>query len=212
MNPYEEAVTRKGLTESHRKILDRVPPASKVLEIGPCAGHMSRWLKEEKRCEVVGIEIDSDSGAKARQFASVYIGSVEDGALLERVRSENGLFDYLLFVDVLEHLVSPQEVLLRMKSLLSPKGRILACVPNVAHFSVRVRLLFSRFDYQATGLLDRNHLRFFTKKSVRELFDTAGYEITYFDCAIRGLPMEPFWRLFPGLFGYQFIIEASPLA
>lgn len=209
MNPYEDAVARKGLTESHRKILDRVGPTSKVLEVGPCAGHMSRWLKEEKGCKVVGIEIDSDTGNRAGQFASVYIGSVEDRNLLERVRSENGSFDCLLFVDVLEHLVAPKEVLLLMKSLLSPKGRVLACIPNVAHVSVRAGLLFGRFDYQPTGLLDRNHLRFFTQKSAMGLFDSAGYRVTDFDCTIRGLPFKPFWRLFPGLFGYQFIIEAS---
>ncbi len=213
MNAYEQAIMRKGLTESHLKILKRVSRSHKVLEVGPSVGHMSRWLKENNECYIVGIEIDPDMATKAMQCCSkMYTGSIEDKKLLDQVRNENGLFDYILFADVLEHLVNPEGVLLGAKELLGAKGKILASVPNVAHFSVRARLLFGQFNYTTTGLLDRNHIRFFTKKTIIELFRSAGYEVTDFDATIRGLPFKPFWRLFPGLFGYQFIIEGSPVS
>ncbi len=211
MNPYEQAVLKKGLTESHRMILRRITPSSNILEVGPSVGHMSRWLAEKQQCRVIGIENDPDAVAKSGQFCNrVYAGSVEDHALLEQVKAEQGLFDFILFADVLEHLMVPERTLTWMKELLKPSGRLLASIPNIAHVTVRMGLLLGRFDYQPTGILDRNHIRFFTKKTAIQLFTKAGFEVIHFDVTIRGLPLKPFWKFFPGLLGYQFIIEAAP--
>ena len=211
MNAYEQAILKKGLTESHWKILRRIPPRSRVLEVGPSVGHMSRWLKEQNRCNVIGIENDPEMADKAGKYCGkLYIGSVEDRVLLKRVRDDNGPFDCVIFSDVLEHLMAPEKTLTNITTLINRQGKLLASIPNVAHFSVRARLLLGRFDYQSTGLLDRNHVRFFTKKTTLELFHSAGYEVTDFDVTIRALPFKRFFRLLPGLCGYQFIIEGTP--
>ena len=70
--------------------------------------------------------------------------------------------DCLVFGDVLEHLVDPWAVLARLARLVCDGGQILACIPNVQHYSVIVSLLRGKWDYQDEGLLDRTHLRFFT--------------------------------------------------
>jgi len=81
-------------------------------------------------------------------------------------------FDGVVFKDVLEHVADPAALLRDARSLLRPGGRVIASIPNVAHWTVRLRLLFGHFDYTPTGLLDATHLRFFMEASVRALFRT----------------------------------------
>ncbi len=86
-------------------------------------------------------------------------------------------FDCLILGDVLEHLVDPWEVMRGLSRQLLPGAQVLACIPNVQHWTVIRDLLEGKWDYQDSGLLDRTHLRFFTLKSIREMFDAAGLQI-----------------------------------
>jgi hypothetical protein len=88
---------------------------------------------------------------------------------------EPGSLDCILFGDVLEHLVDPEDVLRRYRELLAPDGVVLASVPNVQHFSVVQGLLRGDFMYQPAGLLDATHLRFFTYMSYAKLMLDAGF-------------------------------------
>lgn len=88
-----------------------------------------------------------------------------------------GKFDVVILADVLEHLPDPASVLQLTRRVLEQDGIVIASVPNVAHWSVRLDLLFGRFDYQPCGIMDATHLRWFTEKSVRVLFETTGYQI-----------------------------------
>jgi hypothetical protein len=94
--------------------------------------------------------------------------------------------DCLVFGDVLEHLVDPWAVLFDLAQLVREGGQILACIPNVQHYSIIVNLMRGKWDYQDEGLLDRTHLRFFTLTSIRELFGRAGLQI--FDIQPRSWP------------------------
>ena len=84
-------------------------------------------------------------------------------------------FDTIIFADVLEHFVDPSCILGQIKSKLSQHGEIIASIPNVRHWSVLRDLLEGRWDYVDAGILDRTHLRFFTKSSLVEMFKTAGF-------------------------------------
>ena len=85
--------------------------------------------------------------------------------------------DCLIFGDVLEHMVDPWSVLARLSGWVRDGGQVLACIPNVQHYSVIVDLLRGSWRYQEEGLLDRTHLRFFTLEGIQELFARAGLRV-----------------------------------
>ena len=86
-------------------------------------------------------------------------------------------FDVIIFADVLEHLAWPVSVLKRYLQWLAPNGSVVISLPNVGLWSVRFAHLVGRWQYEETGVLDRTHLRFFTRRSARWLMDQAGLEI-----------------------------------
>jgi 2-polyprenyl-3-methyl-5-hydroxy-6-metoxy-1,4-benzoquinol methylase len=96
---------------------------------------------------------------------------------IEQVKAEIGgeRFDIVVFSDVLEHVYDPFSVLKGYQSVLKPGGRVLISVPNVAVWTNRLALMAGRFDYRATGVMDRTHIRFFTFKTASELVEAAGF-------------------------------------
>jgi SAM-dependent methyltransferase len=138
------------------------------------------------------------------------------------------LFDVIVAGDVLEHLPRPEELLGELRPLLAPGGTLLVSVPNVANVTVRAALLFGRFPYAERGILDRTHLRFYTRASARALLEGAGYRVVFaaatampFELALPALGRPPLSgavrggasllaRALPTLFGYQFVFEVTP--
>jgi methionine biosynthesis protein MetW len=205
-------------------IVARVPPGSRVLEIGCAEGYMSAYLREAKGCAVTGVELSAEAAEVARgRCESVVVGDVEDGAL----DALAGGFDVVICADVLEHLRHPGRVLRSLREKLAPTGVALVSLPNVAHWDVRRDLLAGRFEYDRSGLLDDTHLRFFTRDSARRLIAQSGYRVTETDFVHRWPRQWKYerayrrWerplrrltaRFFLGLFGYQFIFTAVPEA
>jgi hypothetical protein len=95
----------------------------------------------------------------------------------EQLAVEPGSVDCLVYGDVLEHLADPWGLLARQAAWLRPGGMVLACVPNVQHWSLLADLLRGRWRYQDEGLLDRTHLRFFTLEEILDLMGRAGLEV-----------------------------------
>lgn len=89
-----------------------------------------------------------------------------------------GYFDCIILADVLEHLEDPLSTLRRLRGYLSPKGIVVASIPNVRYYGVINMLVEGRWKYEDSGILDRTHLRFFTRKEMESLFRDAGFEIT----------------------------------
>ena len=148
--------------------------ARSVLDVGCAAGEMGRLLKETGFQRVVGIERDPESAARARDV----LDEVVEGDV-ERIELpfERDSFDCIVFADVLEHLIEPQEVLRRFRDYLSPEGVVVASIPNVRFAGVIHNLVEGSWRYTDAGILDRTHLRFFTFKEIERMFDAAGYEI-----------------------------------
>ncbi|MGQ9793436.1 MAG: class I SAM-dependent methyltransferase [Anaerolineae bacterium] len=161
-----------------RAIISRwVKEGASVLEVGPGDGVVSRYLKLSKGCYTVGVEVMPEALEVAWDaFHHLIIGNIEDRHILKKVATF-GPFDHILFVDVLEHLVDPWSMLQHIRSLLKPFGNVLLSVPNVAHWSMRLNLLLGRFDYADGYLMDRSHLRWFTRRSARAMAEQAGYHI-----------------------------------
>jgi SAM-dependent methyltransferase len=156
-----------------------VPPnPSMVMDIGCGEGVTSRWLKRIRpNITTIGVEIDPSVAAVAASAVDrVLVVDLNQG--LGALADYEGRVELLLLLDVLEHLQDPWARLTEFKRLLAPAGVVIASIPNVRNLKVLGPLLFSgEWRYQSSGILDRTHLRFFTRRTVLELFSGAGYEI-----------------------------------
>lgn len=184
---------------SHSVIFSLVGDGAKVLDVGCANGFLAEKLKKEKQCEVWGIEVDPELANQAKAFCKeVFAGDVED---LD-IHYPADYFDAIIFGDILEHTKDPKEVIIRYKKHLKKDGKMIVSLPNIAFWSIRLNLLFGRFDYQEKGIMDRTHLRFFTIRSARELIWDCGLKILEIRYAGR---LMYYLRLFPTLFAYQSI-------
>jgi SAM-dependent methyltransferase len=159
-------------------LLALIPPDLKVLlEIGCSSGALARELKKvNPNCRYIGLEISEDYAQLARRYCDeVLIGNIElmeDGFWVNSADAQCWIFG-----DVLEHLHNPWLCLKRIYDILPLNGYVLACIPNVQHWSIPVNISLGNFKYQEEGLLDQSHLRWFTRKTIIELFHGAGFEI-----------------------------------
>lgn len=173
---------------THATILRLAGENKRVLELGCATGHMSRILRD-RGCEVTAIELDVMAARRASEFCErVVVGDLDRLDFHHELGEER--FDVAIAADVLEHLKEPAEVLRSVKDFLRPDGCVVVSIPNVAHMSVRLALLSGRFPYAETGLLDRTHLRFFTRESLERLFDDAGFAIGHFQ-RMEAMPPNP---------------------
>ncbi len=147
--------------------------AKRVLDVGCGAGGLGNALKS-RGIEVTGIEYDRKMAHHAEQFLhQVIAGDVE--IMMEALQLN--YYDCIILGDVLEHLRDPEGVLKRLKKSLREDGVIVASLPNVNHWSIIRGLLEGRWQYENAGILDRTHLRFFTRRSIVDLFNEAGYRV-----------------------------------
>jgi O-antigen biosynthesis protein len=164
---------------SHKKMLNLVGEHKSVVDFGCATGYLARLLVQ-RGCRVVGVEISHDAAAIAEQFCErVIVADLDFTAITDILPDEQ--FDVAIFGDVLEHLRDPWRTLEQVRSILKPGGYVVASIPNIAHGAIRLALLQGKFDYEKQGILDNTHLRFFTRKSVEELFESSGYLIDAFD-------------------------------
>jgi len=149
--------------------------ARRVLDVGCGAGALGAALKFERpETMVTGIELDPRAAARARTL----LDAVAEGDAVERLRAlPDASFDAILFADLLEHLAQPEQALREARRLLAPGGAVVASLPNVRHWSVLRQLLEGEFRYEAAGILDRTHLRFFTRSSALRLLAAAGFDV-----------------------------------
>lgn len=140
-----------------------------VLDAGCGFATTAQYIKRLGN-RVVGIENSSE----AVQVARSRIDEVIEADLSNVGALGDRRFDAILFADVLEHLPWPVAVLKTYRALLKPDGVVIISLPNVGLWSVRFSLLFGRFQYDDSGVLDRTHLRFFTRRSAAEMMRAAG--------------------------------------
>ena len=203
-----------------------IPAGARVLDVGCGTGSVSVQLIANCKVSLVGLEPDAARAQRARERGII----VHATRLSAEVIAELGSFDVVLFADVLEHLPDPLSVLVLATTALSPNGRVVASVPNVAHWSVRTDLLRGRFVYRDSGIMDATHLRWFTEAGIRRLFEsadlrvervgaTAGFEL---QCYRERFPWKRMsrqrcdplirraLRRWPRLFACQWVVEGRP--
>ncbi len=172
-------------------LLEFVPEgAVRVVEAGCADGAFGRaWLDRHPRGDCVGIEVDAALAALARtRLPRVLAADVErlDDAMLAALAP----VEAWVFGDVLEHLVDPWALLARIRATLAPSGAVAACIPNMQHWIVTVRLVTGELHYEAAGLLDRTHLRWFTRATIDAMFRGAGYDVVRWGRRVYDAPMR----------------------
>lgn len=147
-----------------------------VLDVGCGAATTSAYIQRLGN-RVVGIDAASEAVITASQRLSrvVHLDVGDSAAVMTELGEAR--FDVIIFADMLEHLSWPVGIVKAYLPLLKPNGSIIISLPNVGLWSVRFAHLFGRFEYQDTGVLDRTHLRFFTRKSALRMLDAAGLRV-----------------------------------
>ena len=212
---------------SHGRILRRMASEtpSKVLDLGCSSGLLAAELRRLGH-HVTGVDARALEGVNDRVDHFV-AADLEAG-----IPAEVGTgFDVVIAGDVIEHLRNGEQLVAEMARCVRPGGFVLASVPNIAHWYPRLRIASGRFGYDQRGILDRTHLRFFTKRSFERLAKGAGLEVRRTEAT--GLPLDVMAgsegaarsglgrrviagadkvgvALRPGLFGYQLVFELEP--
>jgi GT2 family glycosyltransferase/2-polyprenyl-3-methyl-5-hydroxy-6-metoxy-1,4-benzoquinol methylase/Flp pilus assembly protein TadD len=166
----------KYYTFDRPDVRSSIPETAKtILDVGCAAGYLGAALKKKRECHVIGLEVDPVIANYAKErLDEVIVGNIEDK--VDTLPPD--FFDCVVLADVLEHLQNPGRVLEKLRHSLKENGRLIASIPNVRHWSIVRQLLEGDWNYADAGILDRTHLRFFTKKSVTRLFTKAGYTIS----------------------------------
>ena len=184
--------------------------SNKILEIGCGAGATLAELKKQNPNRVIiGLDIvDINSHIKSiiDDFICANIEEIE-------LPYPKGFFDTIIMADVIEHLINPWECVKNLAQYLSPNGCIIASIPNLTYHRVISNMLFkNEFEYQESGILDKTHLRFFTKKSIYKLFQDAGFNIINLTSFISTNKGKIINRLTGGIFEhlltYKIIVQA----
>lgn len=173
-----EATTKKYLKPptlppygSLSRIIKEVAPGDKVLDVGCSEGYLATYLPNNK---VWGIDGNLDAVKIAKEYCveAIYcdLNSIPNAPLFKEK------FDIIVFADVLEHLLYPEEVLRHFSQYLNPGGKVIISLPNIALWRARLNLLFGRFDYTDYGVMDRTHLHLYTFKSAKELLSKSGFQ------------------------------------
>jgi len=206
---------RERPLSAHAKLLDLVGSGKRVLDVGCSSGYLARPLVE-RGCTVVGIEYDEAAAEIAREVCErVLVGDVETMQL----PFEPGSFDVVLCGDLIEHLREPERFLERVRPFLAPDGRLVLSTPNVANWAIRVGLLAGRWRYTERGILDRTHTHLFTRRTLVQALERAGYRVEKLDFTtpvplVRAHGVErvahAIGRVRPPLFAYQFVVAAAP--
>ena len=212
---------------SHGRILawlaERRP--SRVLDLGCSDGALASELRVHGH-KVTGVDVEEHSGVRDR--VDTFVRADLEAGVPDEVGTG---YDVIVAADVLEHVRDPGRLLVELRELTVSDGVIVASVPNIGHWYPRARVVSGRFDYDARGILDRDHVRFFTRRSFGRLVERSGWRIVAtqptglpFDVVERGgragaaarLRSAVGWvdragvRAWPTLFAYQFVVTLEP--
>ncbi|MBP9817943.1 class I SAM-dependent methyltransferase [Candidatus Shapirobacteria bacterium] len=180
-------------------ITSLIKPGTTVLDVGCNTGVLGKLVGSQATFD--GIDINSKALKRAKPYYRQLLKL--DLSINTKIPLKQK-YDYIVFADILEHLPRPDLMLQTVRPLLKPNGLIIASIPNIARLEIRLQLLFGKFNYVPAGILNQDHLRFFTQKSARNLFKHSGYDI------IKAIPtgLGHQLKILPNLLAFQFIYIA----
>jgi len=160
---------------SRPEVLELVPQsAQRILDIGCGGGKLGAAIKSRQPAHVTGIELNSAAiDSACQRLDEVLVGDVQH-AVIEFPTEQ---FDCVICADVLEHLRDPLSVLRKIRRWLTPQGMLVTSLPNVRNHTVIRSLLAGNWTYESAGLLDEDHVRFFTRREIEKLLFRAGFAV-----------------------------------
>jgi glycosyltransferase involved in cell wall biosynthesis len=206
---------------THTRALELVEPGSRVLDLGSGAGAVGAALIEHKKCAVVGIDVTR--GAMTGNYEAFIEADLNNGI----PRLGDAPFDYILGLDVIEHLNNPEQFLDELHEATAdwPDSKIILTTGNVGFIVMRLSLLMGRFEYGRRGILDITHTRLFTFATLQRAMRSAGLVVEHTEGVGPPLPFvfgssglgrvlmaisRTLVRLRPRLFGFQCLVIARP--
>ena len=164
---------KNNFFSTHTYAIDNINNNSLVLDIGCNKGELGQYLIKTKNCEVYGIdENEKLIFTKLNKYISFDLNSGLPDLDYKQI-------DYVVLLDVIEHLKDPERFLLNLYDKFSEneKVEILISTPNVSFFIIRFMLLFGFFNYGKRGILDKTHTRLFTFQTFRNLVKSHNFQI-----------------------------------
>jgi 2-polyprenyl-3-methyl-5-hydroxy-6-metoxy-1,4-benzoquinol methylase len=194
--------------ENRKDILNLIPEDVKnVLDLG--CGSGITW--KDTDFNVTGIEIVFKVAKFAREnISNVIVANVE------HLPIHNGKFDCIVFGDILEHLVNPWYALAKSKEILVNNGYVVASIPNLQYYKIVRKILRDEFEYSDYGILDIDHLRFFTLNTIKDMFRKSGFKILRIGRKLKFKPQYKtlnfiFFNKLLNFFTYQYYILAKKI-
>lgn len=179
-NEIYKTKTERYFSNARVDLLNLIPEDKKmgsILEIGAGSGDTLLYAKKNGFADkIYGIELCKidNSHQNSSEFEQFIIGNIEE---LE-FSFEEEIFDVIICGDVLEHLINPYEIVLKLKKYMKKDALFIASIPNIRYWRVLKEIVFDGdFKYVEAGILDKTHLRFFCKKNMKELFKKSGLDI-----------------------------------
>jgi len=183
-----------------------------VLDVGGGNGATSLWLTESDRASSA-VVVDPFCTTKSTERVTFLQEDANDAHVFKTLALEGRTFETILCLDVLEHLYDPWQVLKELKPLLAENGNLIVSLPNMRFVGLVLPLvLWGQFRYKKSGIMDKTHIRWFTRKTARSLVEDTGFRICKMEAKI-----EPRVKLinlltlglFRGFFEYQYFIVAT---
>jgi 2-polyprenyl-3-methyl-5-hydroxy-6-metoxy-1,4-benzoquinol methylase len=188
-------------------ILEKIPNHARILDVGCGTGKLGKLLKLRASCYLTGIEIDREAADIAKEaYDKLVIMNLED--LVNEKCPLEGMdqYDFVVLGDILEHVTNPDNLLRCFRNSLKADGFLIASIPNVANWMIRIGLLFGNFDYSG-GILDQSHLRFYTYKTAKELLVRNGLKIVAVVNNNHTAPIRFLGKIWKRLFAFQFVFK-----